>query len=284
MTLDQCLNCTRFEPIIGQTYEITNDAGLNLSEVLDNCQMSYMTTEDYMNFAQYPKRQKRLKSVKLDSSSIKNRKTGDDATDFQKLWKPEQGVKMNWSLVPVENQLPSVNGETEILASNVGTQTNAGYNMTSNTNIEGNIFTNQVPLMDALTENDFGYTCVQEAKTWVSDHGKQFVEEMKAQRSHDIIELLKNNKDCDFDNLLIAAISYATGQDYRVIVPKITKSLKDIQSAGIKNKLLIVDAYINTNENIIGKSNDDKNKELPMRLDKVEKKILIDNEGGGDNG
>ena len=47
VTIDQCLNCTRYEPILGQVYQILDDTGLNGSIILDDMQMSYSTLEDY---------------------------------------------------------------------------------------------------------------------------------------------------------------------------------------------------------------------------------------------
>lgn len=41
VTLDQCLNCTRYEPILGQVYQILDETGLNASIILDDMQMSY---------------------------------------------------------------------------------------------------------------------------------------------------------------------------------------------------------------------------------------------------
>ena len=41
VTLDQCLNCTRYEPILGQVYQILDDTGFNASIILDDMQMSY---------------------------------------------------------------------------------------------------------------------------------------------------------------------------------------------------------------------------------------------------
>ena len=42
VTIDQCLSCTRFEPIIGQIYDILDENGMNGSAILDDMQMSYM--------------------------------------------------------------------------------------------------------------------------------------------------------------------------------------------------------------------------------------------------
>ena len=37
--IDQCLYCTRYEPIAGQMYEIMNDLGTNVATILDDNQM-----------------------------------------------------------------------------------------------------------------------------------------------------------------------------------------------------------------------------------------------------
>ena len=47
VTLDQCLNCTRYEPILGQIYQILDESGFNGSVVLDDMQMSYSNLETY---------------------------------------------------------------------------------------------------------------------------------------------------------------------------------------------------------------------------------------------
>ena len=47
VTIDQCLNCTRFEPILGQIYNILDDSGLNGSIILDDMQMSYTDLEGF---------------------------------------------------------------------------------------------------------------------------------------------------------------------------------------------------------------------------------------------
>ena len=47
VTIDQCLNCTRYEPILGQIYQILDESGLNGSIILDDMQMSY---SDFHNF------------------------------------------------------------------------------------------------------------------------------------------------------------------------------------------------------------------------------------------
>ena len=47
VTIDQCLNCTRYEPVLGQVYEILNESGMNGSIILDDMQMSYTSLGDF---------------------------------------------------------------------------------------------------------------------------------------------------------------------------------------------------------------------------------------------
>lgn len=49
VTIDQCLSCTRYEPIIGQVYDILDETGFNGATILDDMQMSYMTLNDMKN-------------------------------------------------------------------------------------------------------------------------------------------------------------------------------------------------------------------------------------------
>ena len=66
MTLDQCLCCTRYEPIIGQIYEILDDTGVNGSVMLDNMQMSYMDLEDARNLNRVEERSSTKKFVNVN--------------------------------------------------------------------------------------------------------------------------------------------------------------------------------------------------------------------------
>lgn len=66
MTLDQCLSCTRYEPIIGQIYEILDDTGVNGSVMLDQMQMSYMDLEDTRNLNRVEERNTTRKYVDVN--------------------------------------------------------------------------------------------------------------------------------------------------------------------------------------------------------------------------
>lgn len=129
VSMDQCLACTRFEPLIGQVYDILNDSGINLAQVLDDCQMSYTTPEEYCKFVKSTEHQATLTTKTLDFASVNNRNANEK--DFKEDW--GEGIKMNWHLYPVEDQKPHINKAQNIngeefsdLASAQGLASNGG--------------------------------------------------------------------------------------------------------------------------------------------------------------
>lgn len=72
VTLDQCLCCTRYEPVIGQVYAILDEAGSNVSQVIDDIQMSYMSLEEFKTRNKIEEMQTDLlfADLKKDSSEI----------------------------------------------------------------------------------------------------------------------------------------------------------------------------------------------------------------------
>lgn len=102
--LDQCLTCTRFEPIIGNVYECLNDKGANLCQIMDDNQMSYSNMNEYTKFVHTDEYSEQLKNYTTNASGIKTRNPNDK--DFKDLW--STGIKMDWHLVPVEKQKPHI--------------------------------------------------------------------------------------------------------------------------------------------------------------------------------
>lgn len=98
MSLDQCLVCTRYEPVIGQIYEATEQ--LSLRELHDLTQQSYMSIEEYVTFTKTEKMH-----MPQDKPSVKlniQQRSGE----FKNIW--PQGFVMNWSLTPIETQSPDI--------------------------------------------------------------------------------------------------------------------------------------------------------------------------------
>lgn len=74
VTLDQCLSCTRYEPVIGQIYEILDDTGMNGSVMLDQMQMSYMNHEDFKALNRVEERSARHKFANVNKEETETPK------------------------------------------------------------------------------------------------------------------------------------------------------------------------------------------------------------------
>lgn len=110
MQIDQCLSCSRFEPMIGQTYDILGATGANLSNIHDDCQAGYMNMGDMIDFLRVEKMHEKKKPYQLDYEHV-DRKDPNDR-DFKDIW--DEGVKMDWKLTPVEQQKPQINWRQDI--------------------------------------------------------------------------------------------------------------------------------------------------------------------------
>ena len=76
-TIDQCLNCTRYEPILGAVYQILDESGFNGSIILDDMQMSYSNLNDFKALNTQHIRSPKYKyvDVKSESNCTKPEKT-----------------------------------------------------------------------------------------------------------------------------------------------------------------------------------------------------------------
>lgn len=110
MQLDQCLSCSRYEPIIGQRYDLLSEVGANLAAIQDDIQMGYMNMEDYIDWVRVEKMHKNRKDAGLNYQNTRTRKK--DEKDFKDIW--DNGVKMGWKLTPVEQQKAQINWRQDI--------------------------------------------------------------------------------------------------------------------------------------------------------------------------
>ena len=132
VTLDQCLCCTRYEPILGQIYEILDDTGVNGSVMLDQMQMSYMDLEETRNlnrveernttrkFADVNRQEKETPKKMLEEweETDKNKyieQLKKDVTDEKeleeaigKIKQEDYAFKMNWINQDLDLQEPDV--------------------------------------------------------------------------------------------------------------------------------------------------------------------------------
>lgn len=289
MSIDQCLNCTRYEPIIGQVYDILNDEGLNLSQILDDNQMSYTTMEEYCNFVSPTESQEPLITDILDANSAKIRLPNE--TDFKDEW--PQGVKMKWDLFPVEDQKPHINHRQSItqvdyeeLSSSAFTVANYGCAFTGSSK-PNKLVENQKQIEnylkkngDSRRKNDMLHEdvlrIIREAKNEVVPKFGQFVDDMKNYLAAAINTLIKGK---DTDNILIASIVFATGRKADMVVQDLEKLKKELSSGGVDN-LVLSTVFISFETNLLFGKKDNKDETLPARLDKVRHEIPSDGEDG----
>lgn len=132
VTLDQCLSCTRYEPVIGQIYEILDDTGMNGSVMLDQMQMSYMNHEDFKALNRVEERSARHKFANVNKEETETPKKmieeweskdkekylenlKNTITDEKELEEKSKAVKqedyafkMNWEEQDLDIQEPDV--------------------------------------------------------------------------------------------------------------------------------------------------------------------------------
>ena len=301
MTIDQCLNCTRYEPLIGQVYDILNDQGINLSQILDDCQMSYTTMSEYCDFVTATSYQTDLETTTLDANGVQNRLINE--TDFQQDW--PAGLKMDWNLYPVEDQRPHINARQSVdengyspLSSNYGTAVNYGYaytNVGAGSASDNKILQNR-DLMEAIynstnsdedsdsssseTEKHIAYEAISEAKEFAEAHSDQFVEEMTAYIGKNIADYFSSNGIDDMDNILVAAITFANDQDFTDVINNLQNIKRNLSSQNIDNSVLLATFYSLNTKYLYGANQNIEDKTFPRRLDKVTKIITVTNEGG----
>ena len=131
VTLDQCLSCTRYEPILGQVYDILDDTGMNGSILLDNIQMGYQSLDDLKNLNRIEKRSTEYNYANVNNKMDKPKsqveewekadkeayinqlkKKTTDSKELEKLTKDikqeDYAFKMNWYEQDLDLQEPDV--------------------------------------------------------------------------------------------------------------------------------------------------------------------------------
>lgn len=83
VTLDQCLNCTRYEPILGQVYQILDESGFNGSIILDDMQMSYSDLETFKRLNIQSEQSPKYTYINVNDDTL----TKKPEKDLIELWK-----------------------------------------------------------------------------------------------------------------------------------------------------------------------------------------------------
>lgn len=128
VTIDQCMACNRFEPVLGQIYEILDATGINGAYVSDDEQMSYNNAidfnklehksfEDYANLADNSKNEEYKSLIemwkevdkKAFEEDLKKKYKGEELDKkLKELKEHEYLFKMDWDEVELETQEPDV--------------------------------------------------------------------------------------------------------------------------------------------------------------------------------
>lgn len=292
--IDQYMTSTRIEPIIGQVYEILNQVGANLSVLLDNNQLSYSNMKHYCDLIDIKRYQEPLKLANISEGASLTK--SDTHKDLKEQW-PE-GFKMDWKLVPVEEQTPIINWRQSIIddgsklmnsPSMYGSGLAAGAAMTGDTN---NLFyltaeecsKSQIPLFKKAADA---------AVNKIKDYKDQAKNIAKAKDTYvKMADAVKNaGVHKDINSVVIAILMCLLNtSDYNSIIEKIkntTKKLKD--ESLIDNPLLVMLAYYYNEAYIAGdKPTKDpttelaKHEDLKTRLDFVY--ALTNNSGNNNSG
>lgn len=264
MTLDQCLNCTRFEPLIGQVYDIYNDYAINLSQVLDDNQMSYSNMDEYCHFTRLQERQVPMEAGNLDSANVQTRNKAE--IDFNDEWGP--GLAMDWNLYPVELQKPHTNPPTDsdLASSNA---LNQGMGLT-NGGAMANMLIEARNQIDAATGSN--------AKKVGSDYiaggiADTLAAEFKAKQGENIRNYYKSKGITEGqDACLMLCLMHVYGAEVGHTIDTFENIKKDLRGSGVDNICLHVMFYSLDKKYLLGEGDDTS---LPNRLDKVNKKVDV---------
>ena len=248
--IDQCLTCTRFEPIIGNCYEILNDKGSNLCQIMDDNQMSYSNMQEYTKFVHTDQYSEQLKDYTAGASGIKTRNSADK--DFKDTW--SQGIKMDWKLVPVEKQKPHIGWRQSINddGSSLKSHKLSSYQYSPENN--GTAFGKSSTKVNVWVENknamdsNFDSTISQaiaSGKTYASDaiqdtvngmSAKGWMKSVKQQCSSSSVKLMSVALGC-------LAIADNKGGDINSVVSTIAQIESSLSADNIDNQIITATCY-----------------------------------------
>lgn len=201
-----------------------NDLGLNVAQVLDDNQDSYMNNEEYVRFSRVEEFQNKPKDAKFPLSQVTKAANNDDQ-GFAPYW--GKGIVMNWTLVPVEEQKCHINWRQSInddgsslghLASWQSQATSVGANMTSPVTNEAktNLYLENQKDMDAKKETEELSEYIQSGISFCQN--KVEAAKVNYQNARDSIkEAVGSGNDID-EIAVIAAATAKDSTDYKGIV------------------------------------------------------------------
>lgn len=266
MQLDQCLACTRYEPVLGQMYELLNDVGTNVAAVLDDNQMGYTNMEEYAVQNRSEKYHKEQENAQINLGTVQTKdEVSYNDKEFKTRW--GKGIAMDWHLVPKEDQKTHINWRQSInddgsnlkrLASFPQDETNGGANATTNKAASNKMKKNK-EAMDS-NSNSLLQPWIDLGKKAGENVGDALLNKIKGGWAKEIRTAIGTQK--GIDPLVVAACAHIANKDVSEIISK----LVDIQgTTGVDNPALNVAAYSSGINAIMGD-----NDKIP-RIDKVTK-------------
>lgn len=238
-----------------------NDIGVNVAQVLDDLQMSYMNNEEYVRMSRVEEYVNQPKSGKIDLTKVL-KDQGNDAAGLDDIWGP--GIVMNWSLVPLEKQKPHINWRQAIdddgsrlgrlaswqdVAANYSSGSGGnGSGITASSN--GSVAVANTNIKNKQAMDSYSGT---ELRSYI-DEGKAIAEQKLdlaitnyTNHSDEVRKLIGNSDDLDVMSVIAAGTVMNNNENYADIIAKYRAIA---QRLGTKNPALVWTA-MNTSENIV---------------------------------
>lgn len=107
VTMDQCLNCSRYEPVIGQQYDIVDESlKPGQAQIFDDIQASYITKEEFVKNNQIQDHTEFPDVPTQDLTALLDRDEEDK--DYNELLRNANNFAMNWTYTRFHEQSPHV--------------------------------------------------------------------------------------------------------------------------------------------------------------------------------
>ena len=263
--LDQCLYCTRYEPVYGQCYEIMNDLGANVATILDENQMSYTNMDDRIALNRVESFHEEAEHGVFDINTVLTR--SPEEVDFSTAW--GEGIKMDWKYVPKEEQKTHINWRQSInddgsslkpLDSFPCSEQNAGANIVANGSAGANIMKRNKDAMEIYQPRQEQQNSLKDLITQAKSVEGQRDDCANFYRGGGMNDVKQECSNSGFDPLFVAVLAFlGGGRDVSVVISKLKTISEQTQS---NNPAILTAAYGTCVEGIIG----DKIKRIP-RID-----------------
>lgn len=283
VSIDQCLNCTRYEPNIGQCYEILSDKGTNLSQILDDNQMSYSNMKDYNKFIQPDQYSAKLDNGSASATSVSQRNATEK--DFKDIW--SKGIKMDWGLIPVEDQKPHIGWRQSINDDGSSLRKNKlasyQYNNLGSTlgSIKKNVWITNKESMDNSKEPTLSmYIASGKAK---QGNIQENINGVSAKDFYKSIKSTVKTYGLKMNPMAISIISMETNTDPNYVVSSILAIETALHNSGIDNEIITAACYAIDSTGTKGVDYFIGNGSIP-RLDKVATQDNGESTGSTSNG